>query len=1309
VRKVLRIAGIVVGSFLLLILVFRLGLGLYLDSDHARRLASEQLSTLLGGNVRVTELDAGIGSTEIRVEVLSQPGPDGMAPVEPIVTGKLRADVSPVGLAAGSTPTAISLDNAHVRLRFDKDGNLLDRLPEPQATGEAARLPAINVKGASLHFSQEGRPDFRVSGIDVAVTDDGKLLHLTGRADDPTWKGWALSGEWDKAAATGSATLRTEDRVAVTPDMLRSVPFVPPETWEWVVLDGDTSCSLQVSRGADEQIGYRIELDPRNTRLTVPPIDLTTTDTSGLVVVENEVVTLSHVRGRTAGGELEIGSTLNFATEPSRLNFKVVARGLDIQRLPETWGLPKLDAGLLEGGATIELVIRDGRVEPWGRGEADIIGGRLFGGDVEGKITLVGDGQRLRFQSQVAAAPRRDPGGGIDTVVALLTLLLQPPDKPSTPGDAEPTYVQANLRLTDIDLEELIQRLEVDLPIRVTGRASLEVLVEIPVAEFRTLRAYRVHGKLTVPRLGLEDLTLDRVAADIIFREGVLSLTNLSGEVPRPDDPDARPGTFVGTARYGVDPQTDLTADLKLTSIPVAEVFRAVPDLAGLASGLVSGSAKLSAPGDRLDDITAYVADGVLTSPALTAFDRRVEKVSLKLALREGVAQITDASAVIEGLPVSGHGSVTLEGKYPYAASVKTASADAVALRRLVPEFDLPFDVTGRFQTTAELKGTLNPVTFVTTGTATATGLVIGTAKVEKVAFTWAADEDAVMVRDIRSDLYQGMIAGSARFPLNRTEAGGFDLTFRDIDAAALTRAVPDIPVRLEGEVSGTLKGKLPPADVADARRAEATLDLTAPRLRVQGIPTERLRGRIDYEPGALGYELTGEALGGSFDLSGTYPLAPQKKEKQKKDGPPRASGRIRVSGVQLGRLSEGLGMPVLAPLRGAINLSASYEYSWLVGGVMGSGRLEIIDFGWGRAGIGEDLRADISVTPTAVEVPNLSGRFADGTLRGRIRYNFTAPERSFYTLSLDGADAGRLLAPFGFADLAARVNVTTRGELGPRLRGSGTVSLHRGKLTGFQLAEVRVPFDWNYTPGSGGRLGIRDAGGQLLGGRVSGEATVAWGLTTHIQGRIRFTNLSFRAVLGQFGQSSGLGSSRMNGQFTFTGTGMRSINDLSGQLNATLGEGPVFDLPVFSQLAQYLVPGAGVRSLVQFTEGELRGRLGGGQFRLERLAMAGPNSRLFMEGTIGLNGALDLDVLAAIGRVGPDPRILRLFGLRLPTVGPIPLGLLLEVSDYLSNRTIRARVSGTINRPIVQVDVARLLSESAVRYFLQPYIPFSR
>ena len=79
--------------------------------------------------------------------------------------------------------------------------------------------------------------------------------------------------------------------------------------------------------------------------------------------------------------------------------------------------------------------------------------------------------------------------------------------------------------------------------------------------------------------------------------------------------------------------------------------------------------------------------------------------------------------------------------------------------------------------------------------------------------------------------------------------------------------------------------------------------------------------------------------------------------------------------------------------------------------------------------------------------------------------------------------------------------------------------------------------------------------------------------------------------------------------------------------------------------------------------------------------------------------------MVAHTGLLGPESPAARLFGLKLPAVGPIPLTVIQNVSDFLSNRTVRLTITGTTNNPIVRVNVGALLSEEAVRFLLGKYV----
>lgn len=1319
-NRVLRIVLFGALGLLLLTFVGYIGLHFYLSSNSARQLAAAQLSKAFGSEVHVTALNSGVSGTTVGIEIPAAPAPDGTVAKAPLVAGTVNVDVSPLGLAAGTDPKAVTIDNARLTLRFNEHNDLIDKLPEPQGEG-GGQVPTVRVRNATVRFVQAGKPDFTASGIDADLTPLGKKLAFTGTANDKFWGRWKANGEFDTAAAGGGFTVETEGPTRVTPEHLRALPFVPPETWDYVTLDGTTPCKVVVGRGADKKWTWHVECEPRDTKLTIPDAQLTTTETSGKVIVDGARVVLKDVTGKTAQGVIRADSDMDFGPTPSKLAFNVKADGLHVPELPKTWGFPaQFHEGRLKGRADITLLVDGKDVQYLGKGRGKIEGAKGLGVSGEIDLALRGTGRKIVFDVSQPGANRGGPSPVAQQLrqALFVALLLQQQPAPKTPDPKDPvkkddpTTVQANLRLKDVDLAELLQQLQVNVPVALGGKVSLDVSAEIPVTAANSLRAYKVKGKLSSPQLQIEELRIRQATANIDFSEGVLTLTSLTGELP-PASSGGEPGTFRGTARFGVEPRTDLTADLAVTNIPLGQLARAYPGLAGAASGPVSGSVSFKAPGDDLGNVSKYVGNGTLTSPGFTVYGRRASRTAVTLALDKGVARITDLTTAVEGLPVAGSASLTLSGKYPFEANVKIEPTDAVNVRKLAPEADLPVDVVGKIDTAATVTGTLNPLTYKAGGTATATGLTVGTARVEKLSFNWDVTERAVTLSDIRSELYRGGITGSAKFPLVPAEAGAFDVAFDKVDAAAVTRAVPSLPVKLGGKVTGSLKGTLPPTKGTEPRQASGSLDLTSDALTLNGLRVTGVTADVKYRPGFVDYKVAGKAASGTIESEGRYPLGkPKATELEAPKIPPQAvrtDGFLRLRGVQLSQIIEQVTRSP-SPLRGVLNTNVTYALDPKTNAPTGGGRIEIGNFGWGHSGDAA-LMSDVRVTEDAIDLPEISGRFAEGTVRGRARYNLANPARSFYTLTIDGGDADAVFGSFGLggknSPFGGRFGLNMRGNLGREFRGSGTLVFQRAKVTGFDLADLRVPFDWSYDPVLGSRIAMRDFGGQFAGGRLNGEVSAAFGDTVTVEGRVKFVDLSFRTLLGKMGSSSGLGSGRMNGTFNFSGRNVRSVNDVTGLLVAQLGEGPVLDAPVFNRIAEYIVPSPGSQGgLVQFNGGELRARLAGGQFRVERLAMSGPKVQLFMEGTVGLTGRLDLDVVAVTNRIGLDPRVLRALGVRLPMVGPVPVGLILEVTSFLSNRTIRLRVTGTMDQPIVQVNIGQLLSEEAIRYFLNPYLP---
>jgi hypothetical protein len=323
------------------------------------------------------------------------------------------------------------------------------------------------------------------------------------------------------------------------------------------------------------------------------------------------------------------------------------------------------------------------------------------------------------------------------------------------------------------------------------------------------------------------------------------------------------------------------------------------------------------------------------------------------------------------------------------------------------------------------------------------------------------------------------------------------------------------------------------------------------------------------------------------------------------------------------------------------------------------------------------------------------------GALRGQLSLNLRELDRSWINLTLDQAEAARLLAPWpGLAvNMQGPLQLRLRGRLGVEWNGTGELVLARGRVASVEVSEWRLPFDWTLAPRYGRvQLEIRDSTTQLAGGRLVTQASLGWGEGSRMEGRLRFYNLDLRQLMRQATDFSQVASGLVTGRFDFSGTEVRSLDDLRGTLDATLQQTQALQLPVLQQVAPFLLTG---QSSALFQSGNLRGRLAGGIFRIDRLGFTGNLLQLIVEGTVTTQGRLNLDVTAQTGQLTANPRLLRLLGLRIPAVGPIPVSLLITATDYLSNRLVHLHVTGTIRSPVITIEPLSLLTQEAFLFFL--------
>jgi hypothetical protein len=114
------------------------------------------------------------------------------------------------------------------------------------------------------------------------------------------------------------------------------------------------------------------------------------------------------------------------------------------------------------------------------------------------------------------------------------------------------------------------------------------------------------------------------------YRDGVLSLEDVTGQVPATNRPGA--GSFAGDAQLQVAPLGDLTARLKLVDLPADNALAVLPASAD-ARGHLSGVARARVAAARLTDPAAWTASADLTTDDAQAYGLNLKQASARVGL----------------------------------------------------------------------------------------------------------------------------------------------------------------------------------------------------------------------------------------------------------------------------------------------------------------------------------------------------------------------------------------------------------------------------------------------------------------------------------------------------------------------------------------------------------------------------------------------------------------------------------------------------------------------------------------------------
>lgn len=1206
------------------------GVWLYSRSDAAARMVSERLEARLGVPTRFGGLSVGVSSTRMTALRIYEPGASAAA--EPVLAaGEVDVDIGAVGAAQGKDPTELHFRDARVLLRFDRNGDLLTKLPDAGGDDGGA-MPDIHIDSGTLTIRQEGREDSVFNGIHLTLREVDQAVQVSGTIEDQSWGQWTADGSFPtgRPGKPGALTLKTVKAQPVTPELLRRVPFVSPTAWTHVGLSGVTPATLELKLDpATEKVGYRIALEPTRTTVEVPSIGLHFADATGGLVAEGAVVTLTDVRGKAAGGDVRLDSRMDFGGRTDVLKFLADLTNLDVRQMPAQWRMPPNLEGRLSGKVQFTVTLPAGggtqvaavgratiaqarlRGRPIPNVEMDVSSGAGGGIDFSERTATVGGKHDVKRpdESKPDEPPAPKPAGRRPGLVSGILKLAARIVKPVNAAQADRAYLHVNVAFRDVDLTELLQTAGVEVPVKLGGKVSVQVQVDIPTETPDEFKAYRLSGTVRSKRATVDELAVEDVSAKLSFRDGKLSITDFVGRLPSLAGAGGEGGSFTARGEMDVGTAYPFKATVKLDRVPL-----------------------------------------------------------------ESVEQ----------------------------------------LRSLVP---VAWRLSGEANVHANLDGTLSPLTLRSNGEAQVKRLRAGAIPADNLTFRWESDDEAIRFRDASARVFGGEVSGSFDVPIRSDAAGTGALKLENIELGDLSRSLMEGgTLRLEGKAAGTIKLRSPAAGEGE-RGATADVDLQAPAMKLQGIPARKIKGTASYRGGVLKYTLTGEALGGQFEVGGQYPPAGAKtpaKPPEKKAPPKKEAGldlgRVKLRGMQLSKLWDLVGLKASlgsldADISGDFPLTTDDE-----GRLVGTGRLRADRLRWGSRDIATAGQAIVRLSPTEMTFDEILFFVGEGVARARASFHRIDPEKSTATLMLTNVPASRLA--FLIPDIAGRLDIPVDGRLtttmGREWRGSGVLTAGRGKLLGVPVTDVRVPVNWVVVPDRGrSEVRLRDVTATAAGGQLAGSLSVNSfnDLPPRLAGDLQFRNVNLASAVRETGRL--IGNLPLSGRLEFGADQYRGTNDLRATLRATLGESQPLALPVFAAMIPYL--GYGRDSSTTIREGEVRAALGNGVWRVERIALNGPSLGLYAEGTVTTGGRVNLNAVAT-SRSTPGQAVLQRFNPLTVAVlaspaQPLEKALLADAASLIGNYVIYMEVGGTIDNPAVRVDPLRTLSESVARFFLLRFL----
>ncbi|HWA96961.1 MAG TPA: AsmA-like C-terminal region-containing protein, partial [Pirellulales bacterium] len=828
-------------------------------------------------------------------------------------------------------------------------------------------------------------------------------------------------------------------------------------------------------------------------------------------------------------------------------------------------------------------------------------------------------------------------------------------------------------------------------PLAVAGTTDGTANVAVAMVRGTELTAWQAEGRIGLTNLNVATVTSRRAAAAVRLAAGIASIANL--------DADLNGGNLRASAQVSLLGDERASISGQWQGIDIA---RSIPAYITLPAGLSLVTAgSLEAEGTRFSLEPAAWAGRVNAQATAAMRGRMLAAADAALRLAESMVHLDRLSARLPAGNVTAQGNFSLRSPYSVEAVADLPQFDLSALGSLIPSGALLGSLSGQLSAHANVRGDLAPTALRGTATASGAALSIANVTIDRGQAELAFDGDHLSLDRAELSLCGGTATATASVPLALDQhATSAAIHWQEIDLARL----PFVPRRYAQGLSATSDGKatldIGAGKVEQIDTWTADVNFRLPKLVRGDLPLGSLESKLHLESGKLTLVARASALAGRAEIDATLGWRQASHQFALDDA------RAEISDMQLADLAPLLRNPQLARLQGTLAARLDYRPQPAVPNAptqpLGSGAIVLSGLRWADELLSNRLEGNVRIAADAVELTNLAGDLAGGTVTILGREQIGGRPHGFTAVELRNLDLRRLLAakPSLASQASGRLDLQLRARLGVPCRFEAVAALNDAKLAALHLGGVRIPLEGTWNPRDlRTHVVVRDLHAQLAQGRIAGRAEIDLGTSTRVEGNLTATNVDLRSLGSSFGSTGRLGTGRLTGEVRFAGNDVRSLDDLTATMRAKLRNTQAMTIPVLDQLQPLL--SAGLSTSTQFDQGDLQATLAGGVMRIRRFALAGRSARIFASGNVSLAGRLDLELTAQTGQQGAGGPLATFALNRLPLAATTPAGWIIEANELLSNRVLNLHVGGTVRSPTVQVRPVALLEQEALRFFL--------